>query len=72
YSHDDMVRADSDSEIILALHNLNVFLYEMERIREASRENNLEAYIEKRSQKTNRKVRKAFNIAREKSAQSLS
>jgi 7-cyano-7-deazaguanine tRNA-ribosyltransferase len=71
YSHEDMVRADSDSEIILALHNLNIFLYEMERIREASRENNLEAYIEKRSQKTNSKVRQAFKIAREKSAQSL-
>lgn len=71
YSHEDMVKADSDSEIILALHNLNIFLYEMERIREASRENNLEAYIEKRSQKTNSKVRQAFKIAREKSAQSL-
>ncbi|MBU7013648.1 MAG: tRNA-guanine transglycosylase [Theionarchaea archaeon] len=72
YTHEDMIKADSDSEIILALHNLNIFLYEMKMIRESTRENNLEDYIEKRSQTTNKKVRQAFRIARDKLVQSTS
>ncbi|MBU7018332.1 MAG: tRNA-guanine transglycosylase [Theionarchaea archaeon] len=66
YSLNDMVRADSESEIILALHNLNIFLKEMEGIREASRENNLKSYIEKRILKTNKKVKVAFEAAERK------
>lgn len=66
YSLNDMVKADSESEIILALHNLNIFLKEMEGIREASRENNLRDYIKKRTQTTNKKVKVAFEAAEKK------
>jgi 7-cyano-7-deazaguanine tRNA-ribosyltransferase len=65
YSHADMVGADSDSEIILALHNLNIFLREIQGIREASEENNLREYIEKRAQKANKRVKTAFEVADE-------
>jgi tRNA-guanine family transglycosylase len=66
FSCKDMIRADSESEIILALHNLNIFLKEMEGIREASRENNLRDYIKKRAQTANRKVKTAFEAADKK------
>jgi tRNA-guanine family transglycosylase len=63
FSHKDMVRADSESEIILALHNLNIFLKEMKMIREASRENNLGDYIRKRARTASKRVKTAFEIA---------
>lgn len=69
FSLKDMVRSDSESEIILALHNLNIFLKEMKRIREASKENNLEDYIKKRAQTANRRVKTAFKIAHKKKHQ---
>jgi 7-cyano-7-deazaguanine tRNA-ribosyltransferase len=71
YSHADMVRADSDSEIILALHNLNIFLREIQGIREASEENNLREYIEKRAQNTNKRLKTAFEIADKVKSQKL-
>lgn len=69
YSHQDMIKSDSESEIILALHNLNIFLKEMKGIREASRENNLGDYIRKRALKANKKVKTAFEVAEEKKKQ---
>lgn len=66
YTHSDMVRADSDSEIILALHNLSIFLREIKLIREASKENNLENYIKKRAKRANKRIEKAFKIAQKK------
>lgn len=66
YSHQDMIRADSDSEIILALHNLNVFLKEIKLLREAAEENNLKEYIKKRAKKANKRIETAFRIADEK------
>ena len=66
-----MVKADSESEIILALHNLNIFLKEMEGIREASRENNLRDYIKKRTQTTNKKVKVAFEAAEKKNQREI-
>lgn len=71
FSHKDMVRADSDSEIILALHNLNIFLKEMAAIREASRENNLAEYIGKRAKKANKKIRTAFEVAEKRRSQRI-
>ncbi len=71
FSHKDMVRADSESEIILALHNLNIFLKEMEGIREASRENSLRDYIEKRARFANKRVKTAFDIAEKMKSQKL-
>lgn len=66
FSCKDMIRADSESEIILALHNLNIFLREMKGIREASKENNLRDYIKKRAQTANKKVKTAFEAADKK------
>lgn len=66
YTHKDMVGADSDSEIILALHNLSIFLKEIKLIREASKESNLDDYLKKRSKKANKRVEKAFKIAQKK------
>ncbi len=63
YSLKDMINPTSESEIILALHNLHVFLREMKGIREASQENNLREYIMNRSRTANRRVKKAFDIA---------
>lgn len=71
YSHEDMTRSDSESEILLALHNLHIFLGEMAGIREASQANNLEDYIRKRTQKTNKRVETAFEIAENKKKQTL-
>lgn len=69
YSREDMIRSDSESEIILALHNLHIFLDEMEGIREAARENNLREYIKKRTKTTNNKVRVAFEAAERRKIQ---
>ncbi len=69
FSHKDMVRADSDSEIVLALHNLNIFLKEIEGIREALGENDLEEYLRKRAKKANKKVKTAIEIAEKKKYQ---
>jgi 7-cyano-7-deazaguanine tRNA-ribosyltransferase len=66
YSLQDMIKADSDSEIKLALHNLNVFLKEIKLIREASEENNLKKYIQKRARKANKRIETAFKIADKK------
>jgi tRNA-guanine family transglycosylase len=63
YSQKDMINPTSESEIILALHNLNVFLREMRGMREASQENNLKEYIETRCRTANKRVKKAFDIA---------
>lgn len=69
FTQKDMIGSDSTSEIILALHNLNIFLKEMEGIREASRENNLGDYMRKRAQKANKKVKTAFEMAEKRKHQ---
>jgi 7-cyano-7-deazaguanine tRNA-ribosyltransferase len=71
FSHRDMIGADSDSEIILALHNLSIFLREIKGIREASRENNLDEYMRKRAEKANKRVGTALKIAERKKKQIL-
>lgn len=71
FSHKDMIRSDSESEIILALHNLHIFLKEMSGIREASQENNLEDYARKRAQKANKRVKTAFEIAENRKKQQV-
>lgn len=63
YSQKDMINPTSESEIILALHNLNIFLKEMKGIREASQEHTLKEHIQTRCQTANKKVKKAFEIA---------
>lgn len=69
FSHKDMIRADSESEIILALHNLNIFLKEMAAIREAAQENNLGDYLRKRAQNANKRVKTAFEAAEKRKNQ---
>ncbi|KYK30915.1 MAG: hypothetical protein AYK19_04660 [Theionarchaea archaeon DG-70-1] len=69
FTHKDMIRADSESEIILALHNLNIFLREMAAIREAAGENNLGDYIRKRARKANKRVQTAFEVAERRKSQ---
>ncbi|MFQ5891336.1 MAG: tRNA-guanine transglycosylase [Candidatus Methanofastidiosia archaeon] len=64
YGLKEMIQPTSKSEVILALHNLNVFLYEMERVRESIGEGSLSTYIEKRSKGGNRNIKVAFKFAK--------
>ncbi len=63
YTLDDFLESSSEAEILIALHNLNIFLREMKMIREKIGENELESYIAKKGEK-NRSVKRAFTIAK--------
>ena len=63
YGRNDFLKGTSEAEILLALHNLNVFLKEMNHIREEIDEGELERYILRRAEK-NRSIRRAFQIAK--------
>lgn len=64
YGLKDFIGSTSESEMLLSLHNLNVFLKETENIREAMEENELESYIEKKSIGGNRNIGIAFKEAK--------
>jgi len=64
YDLNDFLEGTSEAEILLALHNLNVFLKEMEHVREKIKENELESYILKKGEK-NSSIKRAFLIAKQ-------
>ncbi|MCD6466689.1 MAG: tRNA-guanine transglycosylase [Methanomicrobia archaeon] len=64
YDLNDFLEGTSEAEILLALHNLNVFLKEMECVREKIKENELESYILKKAEK-NSSIKRAFLIAKQ-------
>lgn len=63
YGLEDFLESTSEAEILIALHNLSIFLREMKLIREKISENELEAHIEKKGEK-NASVKRAFTIAK--------
>ena len=63
YGLNDFLQSTSEAEILLALHNLSIFLEEMKNVREKIRENELESYILKKGEE-NLSIKKAFMIAR--------
>ena len=64
YGLNDFLEGTSEAEILLSLHNLNVFLKEMKYIREKIEDNELESYVLKKGEK-NASIKKAFLIAKE-------
>lgn len=66
YGLSDFLEPTSKGEMLLALHNLNVFLDEMRSVREAIDEGSLEDYIIQRGTGGNRNILKAFNLAKKK------
>ncbi|MBN1785730.1 MAG: tRNA-guanine transglycosylase [Candidatus Methanofastidiosa archaeon] len=60
----DFVGPDSASEMLLALHNLYVFMREMENVREAVSRNELEEYIMGKCECGNRNISIAFREAK--------
>ncbi|MHC1605220.1 MAG: tRNA-guanine transglycosylase [Candidatus Methanofastidiosia archaeon] len=66
YGVNDFKQPTSESEILLSLHNLNIFLREMRNIRENIKENTLEEYITKKGKIGNRNIKIAFNLAKKK------
>ncbi len=62
----DFLQPTSEGEILLALHNLNIFLQEMKNIREAMEENELESYIVQKGKVGNRNINIAFKLAQKK------
>jgi tRNA-guanine family transglycosylase len=63
YGLSDFLEGTSEAEILLALHNLSVFLGEMTQIRESIAENELESYIMRKGEK-NASIKRAFAIAK--------
>ncbi|MEA1994317.1 MAG: tRNA-guanine transglycosylase [Euryarchaeota archaeon] len=63
YGLKDFLESTSEAEILIALHNLSIFLREMRLIREKIGENELEAHILERGEK-NASIKRAFTIAK--------
>ena len=63
----DFLQPTSESEMLLAMHNLYVFLDEMANIREAASHGELEAYILSRGEQ-NARILRAFKIAKKTSS----
>jgi tRNA-guanine family transglycosylase len=66
YGLADFIGSTSEAEMLLSLHNLNVFLEEMRAVREAISDGMLEDYIVKRGTGGNRNILKAFGLAKKK------
>ncbi len=66
YGLKDFLEPTSEGEMLLALHNLNVFLDEMRAVREAIGDGALENYIIQRGTGGNRNILKAFDLAKKK------
>jgi len=65
YGKREFLEPTSSSEVLLSLHNLEIFMRENQNLREAIGKTNLKTYIEKRGEK-NKMIKKAFGLAQKK------